>query len=185
MFKFEDVTLIELPNKTLRQKSHDLPLPLSKEDELLIQKMIYHVDNSQEKDTKFRPAVGVAAVQYGILKNVFYILLKDENDNVLFKDALVNPEMIAHSDHKLALDEGEGCLSVNENDPNQAGYVARYARVVMKAYSYYEKKEKTYDVSGYLAIIFQHEYDHLYGKLFIDHLNKKEPWKVPKNTTII
>ncbi|WP_412031657.1 peptide deformylase [Metamycoplasma buccale] len=185
MFKFEDVTLVELPNKVLREKSKEVSLPLSKEDDNLIQKMIFHVDNSQEENTKFRPAVGVAAIQYGIPKKIFYILIKDNENNVIFKDALINPKMIGHSEHKMAISEGEGCLSVNENYPDQEGYVPRYARVVMEAYSYYEKKIKKYDVSGYTAIVFQHEYDHLQGKLFIDHINKESPWKEPKNTTLL
>ncbi|WP_373438927.1 peptide deformylase [Metamycoplasma equirhinis] len=185
MFKFEDVKLIQLPAPVLREKSKDIPWPLTKEDDLLIQKMIYHVDNSQEKHTKFRPAVGVAAVQYGILKNVFYIMIKDERDNFIFKDALINPAMVGHSDHLLAISEGEGCLSVNENDPNQEGYIYRYSRVIMKAYSYYEKREKIYDVSGYPAIVMQHEYDHLQGKLFIDHINQKNPWETKKNSSTI
>ena len=71
MFKFEDIHLIELPDERLREKSQDLKLPLSEEDKNLIEKMIFHVNDSQEPETKFRPAVGVAAVQYGILKNVF------------------------------------------------------------------------------------------------------------------
>ncbi|TPE57204.1 peptide deformylase [[Mycoplasma] falconis] len=182
MFKFEDVKLVELPEKVLRNKSLDVPVPLTKEDEELIEKMIFHVDDSQKPLTKFRPAVGVAAVQYGILKNIFYIMIQDEKGNYIFKDALINPVMIGHSETKIALSEGEGCLSVNEKDPGQEGYIYRYSRVIVKAYSYYERKEKVYDVSGYPAIVMQHEYDHLQGKLFIDHINKKDPWKeIPKS----
>ena len=185
MFKFEDVTLVTLPNEVLRKKSENVPLPLTNEDDLLIQKMMFHVQNSQEKDTKFQPAVGVAAVQYGILKNVFYILIKDDNDKVIFSDALINPKMIGHSEVKLSLKEGEGCLSVNENYPKQEGYVFRYNRVIIKAYSYFEKKEKRYDLSGYSAIVAQHEYDHLQGKLFIDHINLKHPWDLPGDVEIL
>ena len=185
MFKFEDIHLIELPDERLREKSQDLKLPLSEEDKNLIEKMIFHVNDSQEPETKFRPAVGVAAVQYGILKNVFYILIKDDNDKVIFSDALINPKMIGHSEVKLSLKEGEGCLSVNENYPKQEGYVFRYNRVIIKAYSYFEKKEKRYDLSGYSAIVAQHEYDHLQGKLFIDHINLKHPWDLPGDVEIL
>ena len=185
MFKFEDVTLVTLPNEVLRKKSENVPLPLTKEDDLLIQIMMFHVQNSQEKDTKFQPAVGVAAVQYGILKNIFYILVKDENENIIFDDALVNPKMKGHSDSKAALGEGEGCLSVDQNILHQEGYVPRYSRVIIEAYSYKEKKIKTFDVINYVAIVMQHEYDHLQGKLFIDHIDKKEPWHLPKNTEVL
>ncbi|PZV97733.1 peptide deformylase [Metamycoplasma auris] len=185
MFKFEDVKLIELPEKILREKSNDVSIPLSDENIELIEKMIFHVSDSQKKDTKFRPAVGVAAIQYGIPKNIFYILITDEKDNVIFNDALVNPKLIGHSNHKIALSEGEGCLSVNEKWPHQEGYVPRYSRIIVDAYSYFEKKKKRYEVSGYTAIVFQHEYDHLQGKLFIDHINKKEPWKKESNLEVL
>ena len=48
-----------------------------------------------------------------------------------------------------------------------------------------EKKIKTFDVINYVAIVMQHEYDHLQGKLFIDHIDKKEPWHLPKNTEVL
>ena len=106
-------------------------------------------------------------------------------DKVIFSDALINPKMIGHSEVKLSLKEGEGCLSVNENYPKQEGYVFRYNRVIIKAYSYFEKKEKRYDLSGYSAIVAQHEYDHLQGKLFIDHINLKHPWDLPEDAEIL
>ncbi|CRH45813.1 Peptide deformylase 2 [Mycoplasmopsis arginini] len=115
MFKFEDVKLVQLPEKILREKSQDIEIPLSKENIDLIEKMIFHVSDSQKPNTKFRPAVGVAAIQYGIPKNIFYILIVDANDKVIFNDALINPKLVGHSNHKLALSEGEGCLSVNES----------------------------------------------------------------------
>ncbi|ENY53666.1 peptide deformylase [Metamycoplasma alkalescens] len=185
MFKFEDVKLVQLPKKILREKSKDIPIPLISEDIELIEKMIFHVNDSQTPNTKFRPAVGVAAIQYGIPKNIFYILITNEKNEVIFSDALINPKLIGHSEHKISLSEGEGCLSVNEEWPNQEGYVPRYSRVIVEAYSYFEKKFKRYEVSGYTAIVFQHEYDHLQGKLFIDHINKKNPWNKNKDLEVI
>ncbi|WP_045433999.1 peptide deformylase [Metamycoplasma canadense] len=185
MFKFEDVKLVQLPEKILREKSQDVPIPLTSEDTLLIEKMIYHVNDSQKPNTKFRPAVGVAAIQYGIPKNIFYILIVDANNNVIFNDALINPKLLGHSEHKISISEGEGCLSVSESWPNQEGYVPRYSRIIMEAYSYFDKKIKRYEVNGYTAIVFQHEYDHLQGNLFIDHINKKSPWQKNKDLELI
>ncbi|MGX9340497.1 peptide deformylase [Mycoplasma sp. 128] len=180
-----EVKLVKLPNKVLREKSKDVPIPLTQEDDLLIQKMIYHIDDSQKEGSKFRAGVGVAAVQYGILKNIFYIMIQDEEGNMIFRDALVNPRVIAHSELKQSLAEGEGCLSVSETWPHQEGYVPRYRRIKVKAYSYFEKKEKTYDVSGYEAIVMQHELDHLQGKLFLDRIDKNNPWKEDKNMELL
>ncbi|MCU4116855.1 peptide deformylase [Mycoplasma zalophi] len=182
MFK---VKLTKLPAKVLRQKSKDVPIPLTEEDELLIQKMIYHIDDSQTEGTKFRPGVGVAAVQYGILKNIFYIFVQDDDGNVIFKDALINPVMKGHSEALQALAQGEGCLSVSDAWPNQEGYVKRYNRVIIDAYSYNERKMKRYDTTGYLAIVMQHEYDHLQGKLFLDHIDQKNPWQATKDLKLV
>ena len=38
-------------------------------------------------------------------------------------------------------------------------------------------------LKGYLAVVFQHEYDHLNGILFVDKINKTDPYFVPDNST--
>lgn len=180
-----NVNIVELPNEILRKKSKPVSLPLSEEDELIAKTMIYHVEDSIKPGSIFRPAVGVAAVQYGILKQMFYIYIEDEYGNIIFKDLLINPKIISKSENLVALRQGEGCLSVNENDPNQDGYIKRSMRIIVEAYSYFDKKVKRYDANRYLAIVMQHELDHLDGKLFIDHRNKEEPWCKTKGLTLI
>lgn len=182
MFK---VNIVKLPEKVLREKSKDVPIPLKQEDIELAEKMIYHVDDSQTPNTKFRPAVGVAAVQYGVLKRVFYIHVKDINDNTVFRDVIFNPKVISHSNTYSALAEGEGCLSVRESWPGQKGYVPRYSRIIVDGYSYLEKKQRRYDAKGYVAIVFQHELDHLDGKLFIDRIDRKQPWNKRDNMDLL
>lgn len=180
-----EVKLIELPNKVLRMKSKPVKIPLNIEDIELANKMIYHVEDSVKPNSKFRPAVGVAAIQYGIPKQMFYIYLKNKNGEVIFKDLFINPKIISRSKNLVALRQGEGCLSVNENDPNQDGYIKRSMRIIVEAYSFIHQKIKRYDANSYLAIVMQHELDHLDGKLFIDHRDKKNPWFKPENLTII
>ncbi|TDV24308.1 peptide deformylase [Mycoplasmopsis mustelae] len=171
-----EINIVQLPDAVLRKKSKDVPIPLRPEDVELAEKMIYHIDDSQQKNSQFRAGVGVAAVQYGILKNVFYVYVTDANNQVAFKDVLFNPKVFARSDKQIALSEGEGCLSVKESHPNQEGLVHRSYKIVVDAYSYYQRKYLRYELQGYLAIVFQHELDHLNGKLFIDRINKKDPF---------
>lgn len=179
------VNIVELPNKILRTKSLEVNLPLSDEDEILAKTMIYHVEDSIKPGSKFRPAVGVAAIQYGIPKQMFYIYIEDDNGQILFRDLLINPKIISRSENLVALKQGEGCLSVNEKDPDQDGYIKRSFRIIVDAYSYFSKKVQRYDVSSYVAIVMQHELDHLEGKLFIDHRDKKNPWSTSKNLELI
>lgn len=175
------VEIVQLPEKVLRKKSQDVPLPLTDEDIELAEKMIYHIDDSQKEGSEFRAGVGVAAVQYGVLKNVFYVFIQDELGNTIYKDVLFNPVVIAKSDKKIALSEGEGCLSVSEDWPDQEGYVYRSEKITVRAYSYFAREFQNLTVDGYLAIVFQHELDHLNGMLFIDRIAKKNPWKkLPK-----
>lgn len=180
------VPLPQLPNPVLRKVSQDVPIPLMQEDIDLAEQMIEHIRYSQEADQKiYRPGVGVAAVQYGILKNVFYIYITDINNKIIFEDVLFNPKIIGKSSGKIALSNGEGCLSVPEPYNQQGGYVIRNSRIIVEAYSYFEKQQKTYKISDYTAIVFQHELDHLQGKLFIDHINKKNPWKKEENLQLL
>ncbi|MGL5205128.1 MAG: peptide deformylase, partial [Metamycoplasmataceae bacterium] len=129
-----------------------------------------------KEGSNFRPAVGVAAIQYGIAKNMFFVHILDSEDNILFSDVIINPKILAKSEGLIALRQGEGCLSVKETDPNQEGFIKRSERIVLDAYSYNEKKIKRFDCKQFVAIVFQHELDHLEGKLFIDHINQNDPW---------
>ena len=74
---------------------------------------------------------------------------------------------------KIYVEEGEGCLSVNR--PVE-GIVPRYARVTMEAYDM-EGRKINVRAREELAICFQHELDHLNGILFVDHIDKKNPYK--------
>lgn len=189
--KVKQFNIVQLPNKVLRKKSHDVPWPLNDEDKQLAEAMIYHIDNSQQEDTEYQPGVGVAAVQYGILKNMFYINFSDQDSPLLegkqktLRDLFINPKIITKSDFKASLIEGEGCLSVGSNIKNQRGYVYRANRIIFEAYSYFQNKWVRVDLTGYLAIVAQHELDHLNGKLFIDHINKSNPLKQVENSRLI
>ncbi|QSF13405.1 peptide deformylase [Mycoplasma sp. Mirounga ES2805-ORL] len=183
-----EINLPKLPNQVLREKSKNVPIPLTEEDIQLAEKMIWHISESQKPNSKFQPGVGVAAVQYGILKNVFHINIdgfRFNNETYFLNDVFFNPKIIAKGNYDAALSSGEGCLSVGPNTKGQEGYVIRKNRIVFEAYSYREKKVKRFDLSGYPAIVAQHELDHLEGKLFIDRINKTNPTLKPANIEII
>ena len=57
----------------------------------------------------------------------------------------------------------EGCLSV----PGYYGNVGRYKKIKVRALNRHGKTV-IYEPEDFLARIFQHEIDHLYGKLFIE-----------------
>ncbi len=165
----------------LRQKSVDVSLPLSKEDEETLHYMLHHLEVSQDDELSekygLRPGVGLAAPQLGILKKMIAIRLpyhQDDGTTKIVSYALINPKIISHSIKKAYLEGGEGCLSV----PNDiVGYVYRYANISVKAYDYFTKQERIFKFRGYEAIVAQHEIDHLQGILYYDYIDENNPFK--------
>lgn len=167
--------IIDDSNPLLRKKSEDVALPLSVEDEKLLDDMMEYLEFSQDEEKSLlydiQPGVGLAAPQLGILKKMFVVLAEDEK-GMLHKYALVNPKIISHSVANCHLATGEGCLSVKDS---HNGYVKRHYKIKMKAYDHISKKDVLLNLKGYIAIVLQHEYDHLFGILYYDHINKEKP----------
>jgi peptide deformylase len=117
---------------------------------------------------KVEGGIGIAAPQINISKQVTLIELpaNSERYGTLESSALytiINPE-ITIIDSEL---QGfwEGCLSV----PGLRGFVER-ARSVQIDYTNEQGEQKQIIVEGFLATVFQHELDHLFGKLYIDRI---------------
>ncbi len=178
--------IIDDSHEVLRQKSIEVPLPLSKEDHDLLMSMYEFLENSQDDEIAekygLRPGVGIAAVQLGVLKRMCAILIQDYNENGEVIDkvayALVNPKIISYTPKLAYLKAGEGCLSVNED---HQGFVPRHAKVTIKAYDLLTDQEVTIVARGYHAIVFQHELDHFEGKLFYDYIDKYHPFLAKPN----
>ena len=177
--------IIKEGNPLLKQKSVDVNLPISDEDANTLNTMIEYIFNSIDPEVSekygLRPAVGIAAPQIGILKKMIVINAIDE-DGVEHFYAIVNPKLMSYSDELTHLQGGEGCLSVERE---AKGLIHRYKRVTVKGYFLEDGKlvNKTIKLKGYLAIVFQHEYDHLFGTLFVDRINPVNPFEVPSNST--
>ena len=107
------------------------------------------------------PGIGLAATQIGIPLRIFVVDLSvgKKNGDLI---ALVNPEFLEREGMQL---EEEGCLSV----PGFNATVLRPNRAVLKGHDR-EGAERTIEGKGLLARAFQHEIDHLDGKLFVDRL---------------
>lgn len=183
MFTMDNI--IREGNTILRNKSVDVPLPLSNEHKELIENMIDYIFNSidPEISTKYnlRPAVGLAAPQVGHNIKMLVIYCYDEVGREHFYP-MINPKVISYSEELTYLDSGEGCLSV---DRETKGYVHRHKRITVETYLYNngELVKVRIRFRGYVAIVFQHEFDHLNGVLFVDHINNQDPFYVPKNST--
>jgi peptide deformylase len=107
------------------------------------------------------PGIGLAAPQVGIPLRVFVVDISLGRDRSGLLVA-VNPEFVVREGMQL---EEEGCLSV----PGFNATVVRPERAVVKARDR-QGVEREYEGKGLLARAFQHEMDHLDGKLFVDRL---------------
>lgn len=179
--------IIKEDHVNLRKPSVDVSFPLTDEDLQTIYDMNDYLINGYDEEKcelyGIRPGVGISAVQINVLKKIFIILGYDEYGE-LHHYVVINPKIISHSEELTYLEGGEGCLSV---DREVAGFIHRpkriTAQVTLLNLETKELTKTTMRLKGYMAIVFQHEYDHLFGKLFIDYINKNNPFFIPSNST--
>lgn len=117
--------------------------------------------------SKERFGVAIAAPQIGESLQLFLVagsvlarIKKTPSENDL---VCINPVIKKRSKKQYV--SSEGCLSV----PGKYGTkVSRPEKITMQ-YINEQGESCTYNASGFLAQIFQHEIDHLHGVLYIDH----------------
>jgi peptide deformylase len=107
------------------------------------------------------PGIGLAAPQVGVALRVFVVDLSVGRDPTQLI-VMINPEFVEREGTQL---EEEGCLSL----PGFNATVLRPARAVVRGLDR-EGREQRIEGTGLLARAFQHEIDHLDGRLFVDRL---------------
>lgn len=122
--------------------------------------------NAMRRTMKASDGVGLSANQIGLDLRFFVA----EVENKFY--AIFNPKIIKQSGEEAEMEEG--CLSV----PERFGLVKRPDKIWLEGLDKNEKKIKI-KAWGFLARVFQHEVDHLDGKLFTDHA--KEVYQITKH----
>jgi len=153
--------IITVPNHKLREISK--PVLVDKKTLELIKELKQTLLDSEEKMI----GVGLAAVQIGVLKQVFLAYSPNSKKLLTF----INPEIIWFSQRMTDSKKSkfEGCLSV----PGRWAIIKRSKEVKIK-YQTEGGKEQVRKFSGMMAIEVQHEYDHLEGILYLDRLESPE-----------
>jgi peptide deformylase len=109
------------------------------------------------------PGIGLAAIQVGWNKSLLiYDIEAPEEGRSL--SVLINPRIVQQEGEIIS--ENEGCLSV----PEFRADVKRFASILVDGVDR-EGRPLRLEAHGTLAIVLQHEIDHLKGKLFIDHIS--------------
>lgn len=174
--KLPQINILDEKDKMLRKKSVNVNFPLSNKDKELINDIITYLTMSQieryYKKYDLRPGMGLAFIQLGIPKNIF-VIVEEVDDEVFESYVIINPKIISYSEELIYVGEGEGCLSVNRD---VEGIVPRYARMKI-SYQDIEGNHQEIRVREDISVAFQHEMDHLNGILFIDKIDKKNPFK--------
>jgi peptide deformylase len=123
------------------------------------------IDNMYETMYK-SSGIGLAAPQVGLSIRLFIIdgsPIEDINPPG-FKQTFINPQIIKEWGEEWKYEEG--CLSI----PTIRENVLRKPELTIRFLDEnFVEHEKTYD--GMAARIIQHEYDHIEGKLFVDHIS--------------
>lgn len=150
------------------------------QDALFLRKKCSDVDNIKDsRDLRLlidrlkttmalEKGVGIAAPQVGIAKNVFLFLRINKPDYPVI--AVINPRIVNHPKETICF-ERDGCLSI----PGISGNSIRYPWVDVEYTDengklIQERLEGYSRTGNFTGIIFQHEFDHLQGILFIDKL---------------
>jgi peptide deformylase len=109
------------------------------------------------------PGVGLAASQVGINQCVLVYDVSPRDDNRSLH-VLINPRIVCQEGEFLS--ENEGCLSV----PEYRSDVVRFSQIQVEGVDR-DGKPLSFAADGYLAVVLQHEIDHLRGILFIDRIS--------------
>lgn len=107
--------------------------------------------------------VGLAAPQVGIDLR-FFVMDPTGGEKSDSLEVVINPQIVGTSSDTCV--ETEGCLSV----PGVSEVVERFSEIDV---SYIDSQGSNISkrLSGFSAVVFQHEFDHLDGVLFIDRLS--------------
>ena len=152
----EPMRVLQVTNPKDLKILKDVSRPVDAKDpnlKLLAERMLATVKDEQ--------GVGIAAPQVGLNIKAIWVQRFDKEGKPF--EFFVNPE-IKWMSSVLRLG-AEGCLSI----PNERGEVYR-SLVIDLAYETLEGEL----VEGFTAVIFQHEYDHLIGKLFTERIKEQK-----------
>lgn len=157
--KGDALEIAELGDPVLREKAREVEDARSPQIQKLIDDLIA---------TAFRAnGVGIAAPQVSRGERIFIISshpnARYPDAPVMEPEAIINPKIVSGSGEIIK--DWEGCLSI----PGLRGLVPRAENIYVK-YTSREGREIEREYIGFLARVFQHEYDHLNGVLFLDRL---------------
>lgn len=155
----QSLTISQLGDPVLRQTAE----PIEQVEAAWVQQLIHEMMTTLVDSN----GVGLAAPQVGQSYRLLIVASRPNprypNAPTMQPTAMINPVLIAHSDEQVK--DWEGCLSV----PGIRGLVPRY-RTIEIEFTTQDGQRQRQELTDFVARIFQHEFDHLNGLVFLDRL---------------
>lgn len=155
----ENSEIVQLGNPVLRRQAQSVTDFNSPDITEIIEQMLEILANSK--------GVGLAAPQIGYSVCVIVMASKPTsrypNAPLMEPVVMINPafQCLSESQEK----DWEGCLSI----PGIRALVPRYTKIKVN-FTDANAEQKNLELNGFVARIFQHEYDHLQGLVYLDRV---------------
>jgi peptide deformylase len=154
------LTILEFPDPRLRK----IAAPVNEVNDALRELIDSMLETMYEA-----PGIGLAATQVDVHQRFLVADVSADNDTPY---ALINPLILEKDGVQVS---EEGCLSV-------PGYYEEVQRAEHIKVRYQDRngEEVEAEMEGLLAVVVQHEMDHLEGKLFVDYLSEAKRSRIRK-----
>lgn len=159
----EELPIIELGNPILRQIAQPVLEVRDEKIQTLIDDLLLTVKQAN--------GVGIAAPQ---VAQSYQLMIVASRPNFRYPTApemeptpILNPQILAHSTEMVK--SWEGCLSI----PGIRGVVPRYQAIEIEYTDRAGKRQKM-EMTDFVARIFQHEFDHFNGLVFLDRIESTQ-----------
>ncbi|HEY9706644.1 MAG TPA: peptide deformylase [Oculatellaceae cyanobacterium] len=159
----ESLQIAQLGNPILRQQAHLVDNVREERLQQLIDALLITASASN--------GVGIAAPQVSESYRLFIVASRPNarypNAPLMEPTAMINPQIITHSTDIVI--GWEGCLSI----PGIRGLVPRFQAIEVE-YTTRDGQLHRQELTDFVARIFQHEYDHLDGIIFLDRVESTQ-----------
>ncbi|MEJ2672372.1 MAG: peptide deformylase [Deltaproteobacteria bacterium] len=147
--------ICKLPDAVLRQQAREITE---------INGQLQGLIDAMAETMYAAPGLGLAANQVGELKRLIVFDVSHKECKARQLQVVLNPYVV---EAESEITHEEGCLSV----PDFTAEVRRHGKVLVKGL---DREGKPIEITGegLLAVVLQHEIDHLNGVLFIDHISR-------------
>lgn len=156
-------SVLQLGHSQLRQPATPITEPNSVQVRQWIDQLLHQLETCG--------GVGIAAPQLGIAQQLIVVASRPTprypDAPTMSPTVMLNPQILEQS---TEMKKGwEGCLSV----PGLRGLVPRHTTITV-AYQDQDGNPQQQDFSGFIARVFQHEYDHLQGIVYVDRVESTQ-----------